>query len=416
MNDSKVIRFPFHYAWIIAITGTFCIIACLGFGRFALGMLLPSMAKTLELTYSQMGFVSTGNFIGYLISVFFSGMIVSKLGQRIFIFFSLLTVGLSMVMLSFSNNFLYLLILYWITGLGSGGANVSMMSLVSSWFTRRNRGKGAGLMTIGSGFAIVFSGIFIPYINQLKGSEGWRFSWFFLGSIVILIALLCLAILRNKPSDLGLTPLGIENEKNAENISTQENKPVENIYKSKIIYHLGAIYFLFGYTYVIYATFIVTTLVKERGFSESLAGNFWSWVGLLSLFSGPVFGIISDKFGRKAGFIIVFTFQCLSYLLVASKLPGIFLYLSIFCYGFVAWSIPTIMAAAVGDYVGHQNAAKAFGFITFIFGLGQIIGPAIAGVLAQKTGSFSSSYYMAASFAGLAILLSMLLKKPKTAV
>jgi len=33
---------------------------------------------------------------------------------------------------------------------------------------------------------------------------------------------------------------------------------------------------------VIYATFIVTTLVRERGFSESLAGNFWMWVGILS--------------------------------------------------------------------------------------------------------------------------------------
>ena len=35
----------------------------------------------------------------------------------------------------------------------------------------------------------------------------------------------------------------------------------------KDIYHLGAIYFLFGCTYVIYATFIVTALVQERGFS-----------------------------------------------------------------------------------------------------------------------------------------------------
>jgi len=321
-----------------------------------------------------------------------------------------------MVLLSFSNAFIYLLILYLITGIGSGGANVSMMSLVSSWFTRKNRGKGAGLMTIGSGFAIIFAGIFIPYVNQIKGSEGWRFSWSFLGVLVILIAILCLIILRNKPSELNLEPLGMESEQKFENKFNEIKNSTENIYKSKIIYHLGAIYFLFGFTYVIYATFIVTTLVKERGFSENLAGNFWSWVGFLSLFSGPVFGIISDKFGRKTGLIIVFFFQCLSYLLVASKLPGIFLYLSIFFYGFVAWSIPTIMAAAVGDYVGHQNSAKAFGFITFIFGLGQITGPAIAGIMAQKTGSFSSSFYMASFFSGLAILLSTLLKNPKTTI
>jgi sugar phosphate permease len=412
MNDSRVRNLPFHYAWIIAVTGTFCIIACLGFGRFALGMILPSMAKSLKLNYSQMGFISTGNFVGYLISVFFSGMVVSKFGQRLYIFLSLLLVGISMIFLSYSYNFFYLLFLYWLTGIGSGGANVSMMSLVSAWFTKKNRGKGAGIMTIGSGFAIIFSGVFIPYVNSIKGDEGWRFSWFFLGSLVIIIAILCLLLLRNSPSDFGLNPLGFD-EKGNEKIKKENFHVEQRIYKNKVIYHLGAIYFLFGYTYVIYATFIVTTLVKERGFSESLAGNFWSWVGFLSLFSGPVFGIISDKLGRKAGLIIVFSFQLISYLLVASTLPGIFLYLSIFCYGFVAWSIPTIMAAAVGDYVGTQNSAKAFGFITFIFGLGQIIGPTIAGIMAEKTGSFSSSFYMSAFLAAIAILLSAFLKKPQ---
>ena len=55
----------------------------------------------------------------------------------------------------------------------------------------------------------------------------------------------------------------------------------------------------------------------------------------------------------------------------------------------------------------------ALGFITLIFGLGQLAGPAIAGVLAQNAGSFSSSFYMAAAMAALAILLTALLKKPQ---
>ncbi len=49
------------------------IIACLGFGRFALGMLLPSMGTSLSLDYAEMGAVSTGNFLGYLLAVLASG-------------------------------------------------------------------------------------------------------------------------------------------------------------------------------------------------------------------------------------------------------------------------------------------------------------------------------------------------------
>ncbi len=412
MINPKSSRLPFYYGWVIVATGSLCIVACLGFGRFALGMLLPSMAATLKLSYAQMGFISTGNFIGYLVSVFFSGMIVARIGQRSFIFLSLLVVGLTMAMLSKSQAFAGPLALYVLTGMGTGGANVSMMSLASAWFARKGRGKAAGFMSSGSGLAIIFAGFFIPFVNRASGAEGWRISWLALGAIVVLIAFLCLILLRNKPSDLGLAvPVDKDHGGGADARAAAHRK--FDIYRSRAIYHLGAIYFLFGFTYVIYATFIVTTLVKERGMSEAVAGNFWSVVGFLSLFSGPVFGSISDKLGRKAGMLIVFSVQSLAYLLVASGLPGIFLYLSIFCYGLVAWSIPAIMAAAVGDYAGPENAARALGFITLIFGLGQISGPAIAGVLAQHSGGFSSSFYMAAALAGAAILLSAVLKAPR---
>jgi MFS family permease len=70
------------------------------------------------------------------------------------------------------------------------------------------------------------------------------------------------------------------------------------------------------------------------------------------------------------------------------------------------------MAAAVGDYVHPLKAAAAFGFITFIFGIGQITGPAIAGVVAEQTGSFSLSFLMASGLAGTAVVLAAFLRRP----
>ena len=399
-----------HYGWVIVFTGMLCICACLGFGRFAIGMLLPSMAATLNLSYSQMGFISTANFIGYLISVLISGHWSGRISTRRLIFASLLTVAISMALVSQATNFYHVLLLYTVTGIGSGATNVPVMGLVSSWFSSNRRGRAAGFIVIGSGFAIIISGRLIPFINRLYGADGWRTSWLILSSMVLAISIISVALIRNRPEEKGLRPFGADD---AGRGTTYESiKATGTVYRAKSIYYLGLIYFLFGYTYVIYATFIVTTLVKQRGFSESVAGNFWSMIGLLSLFSGPIFGTISDKLSRKTGLIIVFTFQMVAYLLVATGLPGGFLYFSIFFYGIVAWSVPSIMAAAVGDYVGSRQAATAFGLITFIFGFGQISGPAVAGILAEKTGSFSSSFYMAGAFAGIAIVLTFFLKKP----
>jgi len=268
-------------------------------------------------------------------------------------------------------------------------------------------------VVIGSGFAIIISGKLIPFVNATVGRDGWRISWLVLAGIIALVAVVALVFLRNKPEEKGLLPLGSEGRPVRAAVPGVQEHP--SIYRNSSVYLLGSIYFLFGYTYVIYATFIVTTLVNERGLSESIAGNFWSWVGFLSLFSGPVFGTLSDHIGRKAGLMIVFTLQMLAYLLVAANLPPVFLYLSIFFFGICAWSIPSIMVAAVSEYVGPDRALAAFGFITFIFGFGQITGPSIAGVLAERTGSFSSSFFMAAALAASAVLLASFLRKPHDA-
>jgi MFS family permease len=368
------------------------------------------MSDSLKLTYSQMGLISTSNFVGYLLAVLVCGHISTRIGSRLLIFLALLLVAVSMLLVSRANSFMTVAFFYTLTGMGSGASNVPMMALVASWFSTGQRGKAAGFIVIGSGFAILISGKLIPYLNQLSQSDGWRLSWLVLGFIVLFISIICFLVIRDSPAELGLAPF------DGKKISKQNDQPhfVEGpaSVTKKDIYHLGAIYFLFGYTYVIYVTFIVTTLVQERGFSEAVAGNFWSWVGFLSLFSGPVFGTLSDRLGRKAGLIMVFSIQMCAYLLVALSLPGLFLYLSIGCFGIVAWAIPSIMAALVGDYVGPQKTARVFGFITFIFALGQIAGPAVAGFLAERYGTFSSSFLMAALFAGFAVILSGLLKKP----
>ncbi len=402
---------PSHYGWYVVAAGTLCVFACLGLGRFALGMLLPSMAEALTLSYGQMGFIGTANFCGYLLAVLLCARLSKRFGARKLIAASLVLVGLSMLLIGLATNFYLITLLYVLTGMGSALANVSIMALISVWFAGNSRGRAAGFVVIGSGFAIMISGKLVPYLNSLS-SDGWRLSWCVLAGLVLAVAAICFMVLRDRPQDLGLQPVGwrpADTDEYGASLGTSLEV------RSGLIYHCAAIYFLFGFTYVIYATFIVTTLVQERGMSEAIAGNFWAWVGFLSLFSGPVFGTISDRFGRKQALIAVFTIQSLAYLFIALRMGDIFLYLSIGCYGIVAWSIPSIMAAMVGDYVGPQRAVHVFAFVTFIFGLGQVLGPFVAGILAEISGSFSSSYLLAFGLAMVAGVLSFFLPAPKRA-
>jgi MFS family permease len=398
-----------HYGWIIALTGMAILFSCLGLGRFSLGMLLPSMGISLALNYSQMGLISTGNFAGYMISVVLAGIIARAIGARWTISLGLVLVGGSMVLISRTMGFIEVMALYVATGIGSGLANVPMMGLVSHWFLKSNRGRAAGIMLSGNGIAIVFTGLLIPWLNASIGAEGWRTGWLIIGVISLFIAVIAAFFLRNEPAEKGLSPLG---KSEALPMPTDFDLQKRKNSNKWTMVHLGCIYALFGATYVVYATFIVTAMVNERGFGEDTAGTFWAVVGGLSIFSGPLFGWLSDRLGRKIGMMIVYTLFTISYILVAADLPNPFLYSSIGIFGLAVWSIPTIMSAAVGDYTGPIRAVKAFGFITLFFGAGQITGPAVAGFLADMTGTFSMAFWLCALLAASAIVLTCFLKPP----
>ena len=67
---------------VVVIVGVLCTLSSLGIGRFAFGMILPSMGAGLQLSYSQMGAISTGNFIAYLVGALASGWLTRRFGAR----------------------------------------------------------------------------------------------------------------------------------------------------------------------------------------------------------------------------------------------------------------------------------------------------------------------------------------------
>jgi len=406
-TDRKPARL--HYGWILVLTGGAVLFACIGLGRFSLGMLLPSMGAALELTYSQMGFISTGNFIGYLAGVVLAGLVARRAGARRTVVLGLFLVGGSMMLVGSSTSFHQVLILYIATGVGSSIANIPMMGLVPHWFSRNIRGWAAGIMLTGNAFAIVFAGIYVPWLGSALGSGAWRTGWLSMGAIALVVTIIAGVFLRNTPAEKGLAPLG----KASPSSDSVSDIGIDKKSNLGTLAHLGCIFFFFGAPQVVYATFIVTVLVSERGFGEAAAGNFWAVVGACSIFSGQLFGWLSDRLGRREGMMIAYTLFTVSFLLAGADLPNAFLFISIAVFGFCMWSIPTIMYAAVGDYMGPARAVSAISHITLVCGAGQILGPALAGVIAERAGYFYVVFRLCAVLSMTAVFLSFFLRPPK---
>ena len=396
--------FPFHYGWLIVVACVLTTFSCFGLARFAFAMLLPGMQQGLGLSYEQMGYLGTANFVGYLLAVAATPTVLRRWRPRLTLGVSLCLIAVTLASLSQARYFVTALVLYLMTGFGSGLANISGVVLINYWFRRDRRGRAAGLMVVGSGLAIMFSGWVVPRLDLVSGFEGWRLSWLLFALIIALLALGVYLLVRNTPEEVGLQPLGQSVAITPADVSSSYPRG-----SGRILMLLGLLYLAYGLTYMVYGTFFVTSLIVEHGYAHNVAGQFWSKVGFFSLFSGVVFGALSDRIGRRYGLMLVLLIQTGAYLLSGSGLGHAALMLSVVLYGLTAWSIPAIMAAAVGDYLGPARAATAFSLITFFFAAGQVCGPALAGIMAEHFSSFSPAFLFAALLTFCAALFTLTL-------
>ncbi|MEM5529691.1 YbfB/YjiJ family MFS transporter [Gammaproteobacteria bacterium AS21] len=392
------------YAWVIAIVGALAVFCGLGLARFAFGMMLPSMSASLELNHSQGGLLGFANMAGYVIAVAISPLVLSHLGTRVSATSSLLLIAASMLAMAATSSLPILCALYLLTGIGSGGVVLPMMSVMSQWFYSSHRGLALGLVMSGPGFGIILSGFIVPKLVAIDGLLSWQLGWLIFAVLNIIVALLVFVLIRNHPSEVAQIPFGRAPQPPLNN----QQKPQSS--KFKLLLHLGLIFAIYGVTYMIYVTFIVTSMIENYQLSEASAGQLWALFGLLSIFSGILFGWISDKVGRRLGLALAFAALAIAFGLVGFTHWQFGLYLSVILFGLSAWSVAVIMGASAGDYFGPAVAANALAALTFAFSTGQAAGPVIAGYLAQLSGDFSISYAGAALAALVAIGLALLLR------
>lgn len=139
-------------------------------------------------------------------------------------------------------------------------------------------------------------------------------------------------------------------------------------------------------------------------YAESFGASAF-WLGLLMmsyslmqfLFS-PVWGTLSDRYGRKPILVISIFLTAISLAGLASAKTLVFLMIARTLSGIFSANISTAFAY-VADLTDEKNRAKGMGLIGAGFGMGFIFGPAIGGLLSRY--GYSTPIWLAA---GLALL------------
>jgi len=148
---------------------------------------------------------------------------------------------------------------------------------------------------------------------------------------------------------------------------------------------------------------------NELMMSETLIGLNIGIFSLMQFIFNPLWGRLSDIYGRKPILIFGLAGNVVSYIITGLVLAGVWksvllLFVSRALAGFFSANIGAAMAY-ISDVTPPKDRSKGMGLIGAAFGLGFVFGPFIGGVLAKHYG-FGFPTFMSAGLSMIALLLT----------
>ena len=114
-------------------------------------------------------------------------------------------------------------------------------------------------------------------------------------------------------------------------------------------------------------------------FQVGLLFAIYSW---MQFFFAPVLGRLSDRYGRRPILFLSILGSAVGYFVIGAANTLFLVFLGRFIGGITGANISTAQAY-IADVTSKENRAKGMGLFGAMFGLGFILGPAIAGILSK---------------------------------
>jgi len=396
-NDGELVKKIFYGWWIVL--ACFCISLYVG-GTIFYGFtaFIKPLREEFGWSYTEISFATSLR--GMEIGIFspLVGFLVDRFGPRKLILFGTITLGLGLVLLSFTQSLAMFYASILIVGLGSSGcATVVSITAVANWFRRR---VGIALGVMISGFGA--SGLMVPLVVQFIDVYGWRTTFVILGTGMWILGIPLSLVIRNKPEQYGYRTDGEltdepeaqhELERNDIDVSFQE-----------AVKHRSFLYLCFVETIRMMVLFGVVTHVMPYlgsiGIARTTAGFITAAIPLLSILGRFGFGWLSDFFEKRNIMTIVFCLMSLGLLAFCFAQIKWFLFLFLLLFPPGLGGSMVIRGPLIREYFGRRSFGKLLGITMGIASIGGIAGPTAAGWVFDTFDSYKLIWF---TFSGLII-------------
>ena len=362
------------------------------------------------------GWSKTNAALPYTVAIaFFAAMMVpagrlqDRFGPRIVATIGALLTGLGLVVTSFASpgNILPALIGFGVmagTGIGLGYATATPAAV--KWFPPGKKGLITGIVVSGFGLASVY---IAPVSKSFLGAYGVKGAFMILGIGFAVITFILTQFINNPPTPAVSLNQKVSNNNNSYKVdySWSEMVRTRTFYLLWIEFACGALAGLMIIGHLAKIVAVQSNNAIQTGFL---------FVALLAIFNAGgrlVAGALSDYIGRMKTILIV----CISQAIVMFLFPH-FSTITAFIIGSAVVGISygaclSLFPATTADHWGTKNLGLNYGILFTAWGVGGVLGPILAGKIADASGNYNSAYIVSASLMIFAGILTFFTKAPE---
>ncbi len=390
----------------IAILGTILLIVTNGLTFSGITIFDEAILNEFGWTKSELKFRDLVNLVSASFIMPFVGAIIDKYGVKKMMIIGLAMIAILYYLYSMIQSTFHMYAIHFAFAFAvSGAGTLATIIMVSQRVTKR-RGTAIGIALAGTSAG----GIIIPQIGKpLLESVGWRTAFQY-ESVLPIIVLILLAIL--------VKPIKYKKTSDKEVKKDEETGLVEikfaQALKSRVFWAIcfAGICCFYSIMGIISNLFLH---LRELNFSVEGAANAFSIFFAIILVAKLTSGMVAELINEHKLFKIQVAIMALGTVGIAMNTTSL-LWPSLIAVGIGWGGLYTLLNYIIITTFGVKSAGKIGGIISVFEGVGSGLGAWLTGVISDKTGNYSTSFWVVVVLLCIALLISFFIKPVTTVV
>ncbi|NXI79048.1 G6PT1 protein, partial [Rhipidura dahli] len=267
------------------------------FNRKTFSFVMPAVMAEVPLGKDDLGLITSSQSAAYAISKFISGVLSDQMSARWLFSSGLLMVGLVNVVFSWSSTVTAFAGLWFLNGLAQGLGWPPCGKILRKWFEPSQFGTWWAVLSTSMNLAGGLGPIVAALVSM---NYDWRKTLSFSGFTCVVVSFVCLVLVKNEPSDVGLPNIE-QGAKKGKKGSSSDNSTLTELLLSPYLWVLST-----GYLVVFGVKTCCTDwgqlfLIQERGQSMLVGSSYMSALEIGGLVGSIAAGYLSDRAVAKVG-------------------------------------------------------------------------------------------------------------------